>query len=118
MMRLSEPKIRALRALGIVNAKRRQKRTGVAGRTIDSPVNFTPVADAQDKDERHPVVDMGDQSIIADPIFPEIAEFRAFECFANASRVVRRCNSLVQKPQDALGDGAIEAAQVLMRQCR
>ncbi len=81
-------------------------------------VNLAPVPDAQDQDKRHPIVDMGDQSIIADPIFPETAEFRTFERFANTSRVVRRGNAFVQKPQDALGDGAVEAAQGLVRQCR
>jgi len=85
---------------------------------LDSPVNLAPVADAQNQDERDPIVDVGDQAVIANPIFPETAQFRALERFADASRVLRRGDALMQKAQDALGGGAIETAQVLLRQGR
>jgi hypothetical protein len=53
-----------------------------------SPIDLTAIADADDQNPHGIILDMSDHPVVADTILPEIAQFRAFERFADGARVV------------------------------
>jgi hypothetical protein len=59
----------------------------INGRSVLTPINLPPVSDAYNEDGEVATVNVSDQPVIADPIFPEAPQFRAFKGFADATLV-------------------------------
>ncbi len=64
------------------------------------PVHLLAVADAHNEDAQSAVLDAGDNAIVANPVLPEDSQLRAFEGFANAARVVKPGDTVMQKSED------------------
>lgn len=80
------------------------------------PINLTPVADPDHENEHGAVLDIGNDPIVADSIFPEATQFAAFQRFAEAAGVVELGDTLGEESEDAPGGLTIEFGQVL--QCK
>ena len=65
-----------------------------------SVINVAAMTYTHDQDAYQPVLDIGDDPMAAHPIFPEFAEFRAFEGFADHAGIFERGNALGQKLYD------------------
>src|ERR1035437_7364554 len=74
-------------------------------------INFAPVADAHNQYANQFVFDFGDDSVVADPVLPELAELLALEGFANAARVLKQSDALEDEAVDAAHNLRIKALQ-------
>ncbi len=54
----------------------------------NSPINLTPIANLDDENPQRTVLDIADQSVVADAVLPQASELRAFERFTDAAWVV------------------------------
>jgi hypothetical protein len=54
------------------------------------PINIPSVAYSDNGYEQHTIVKVGDDAPVANAVFPEIAEFFAAKCFADAAWVFER----------------------------
>jgi hypothetical protein len=66
--------------------------TGDIGRMcfpIQLTVNFAPVADTHHEDADQLVFNTGNDAVITNPVFPEIAELSSLEGLTNAARVLK-----------------------------
>src|ERR1035437_151241 len=85
--------------------------TAIEGRELALSVDFAPVADADDQDANEFIFDAGDDSIIADAIFPKVAKLSSLQRLANAARIFKGSDALEEKAVDAVSYLRIEMAQ-------
>jgi hypothetical protein len=71
-------------------------------------VNLTAIADSNDKYPKHLVLNLNDHSVVSDAVFPQFAEFGAFQRFAYASWVLEIGHTTVQEIDDAARNLLIE----------
>ena len=91
----------------------RRCRRGRAFGFLLSSIDIAPVADANHQDAHRVVLDIRDDPIVADPVFPERAEPGAFEGRAEAARIFERGQARDQEFQDPLGGWVAELVQFL-----
>ena len=65
-------------------------------------VDFAPVAETNNKNAYGTILNVGDDAVIADPIFPQLPQLGAFQGFAEATGVVERGQAFDQELDDAL----------------
>jgi len=81
-----------------------------------SPVNVSPVADPDHKNLQDTVLNVGDNAVIADTVFPIPSQYGASQRFTGAAGVIEWSHVLVQEAKDPDRDLAVEAAQIVL--CR
>jgi hypothetical protein len=69
------------------------------------------VADAEDQDEQAIIFDLADETVIANAVFPELAEIGAVQGLADAAGIVQLGKPVIEKFQDTLTMLPIEVAQ-------
>lgn len=80
-----------------------------------SAVNLTAIANLQNQDAHHTILDVGNDSVVAHAVLPKLSQLGALECFANTARVIKLRNALTQERHDALGYGLIKLGQLFER---
>ena len=79
-----------------------------------SSVNLAPVSQPHDLNADFRILNIGNDAIISHPVFPVIAQSRAYERLADASRIVEDCHALTQEFHDAPGNLFIEFPQLFL----
>ena len=78
---------------------------GFVGDVRDGPglaIDFAAVADAKNQSEQLFVFDLVDEPVIANAVFPKLAELRTVQGLSDAARVVQWGDAFVKELQDAL----------------
>jgi hypothetical protein len=57
--------------------------------SLSSLVYIAAIADANDQNANHGILNIGDNTVIAHPIFPECAQLRAFQRLSYSTRIVQ-----------------------------
>jgi len=68
----------------------------LSARTLasDLSLHFAAVADFHNENTQGAVLNVGNDAVIANAIFPELAQPGAFECFADAARILQHSHML------------------------
>ena len=77
-----------------------------------SAVNLASVANLQYQNPHYTVLNVGNDSVVPHAVLPKLPQLRAFECLANAARVIKLRHATVQKAQDASGVLLVELLEV------
>ena len=64
-------------------------------------IDLAAVTDAHDQDADFPVADLGDHTVVADAVFPELPELVAFQCGTEGAGILGRSDALAQELEDA-----------------
>ena len=75
------------------------------------PINLPTIPDADDHDQQPAIFDVSDDSIVAHAVFPEGPQFRSFQGFANAARILKVGDAIMQEGKDATGNLGVYLAQ-------
>src|SRR5260370_42447948 len=72
---------------------------------------------SEDKDlhDAAVVFEFADEPVVADPVFPKLAQSRAVQRLSYTSWIIQAGDSFVEKLQDALGLRRVELAQLAVR---
>ena len=73
-------------------------------------VDIPPMAHMDDDDDEPVVFQRTNQAVVANSIFPELAE-RPLEFFADGAGIFQVGDTLVQEPEDSVRDGLVELFQ-------
>jgi len=76
-------------------------------------VNITAVADPDHEDAHGRILDVADDAVVADTVFPELAQAGALERLANATGILQLGDAAMQEGQDAACGLRIELAEFL-----
>ena len=79
---------------------------------LDLSVGVSAVANLDDENDQGAVMDVTDDSVIADAISPELAELWSVEGFAQGARIVKRSDALTKKRGDAARFAIVELAEL------
>src|SRR5882762_1738066 len=79
-----------------------------------SAVDFSAVADTENENQQPIVFDLADEPVVADAVFPELAEFGTLQSLTDTARVVQSGDAFVEKFQDALALLRVELAQFVV----
>ena len=71
--------------------------------------------DPHDEDAQLAILDMADDSVVADPIFPEFAELRSPQRLAEGAWIVGLGDPLVQERENSPPDLTVEPLEVAQR---
>jgi hypothetical protein len=77
-------------------------------------VDLAAVADAYDLDAHSFVLNIGDDAVIADAVFPVVAQGGTNERFADAARVVEYGYALAEEFNDAAGNLFVELVKFFL----
>ena len=69
-------------------------------RISPSAINVSPISDPDDQDPKRTIIDIGDDAIIADAVFPEIPKLRALQGFADRTRIIELGNTTVKETKN------------------
>ena len=75
-------------------------------------VDFAAIANPDDEDAQCAVLNIGNDAIVADFIFPEISQLGTFQGLANSAWVIELSDSLEQKFQNALRGLAVKLSKL------
>ncbi len=75
-------------------------------------VDFAAIANPDDEDAQCAVLNIGNDAIVADSIFPEISQLGTFQGLANSAWVIELSDSLEQKFQNALRGLAVKLSKL------
>ncbi len=73
-------------------------------------INVAAVPDADNDDYHEVVPERADQTVIPDPVFPELAQC-SLQALADLPRIIERSYSLVQEAEDSARGGLVELFQ-------
>lgn len=79
---------------------------------LKSSINLASVAHLQHQNPHYTVLNVGNDSVVPHAVLPKLPQLGAFECLANAARVIKLRHATVQKAQDASGVLVVELLEV------